>query len=71
LKNVLLEKKLEKLSELLEQREAQISEVLAAAQLDPTAVVNANKKLEVCIKLKSRYNLFKSHTIILYYSLFL
>ncbi|XP_031843174.1 growth arrest specific protein 8 [Nomia melanderi] len=46
LKNVLLERKLEKLSDLLEQREAQISEVLAAAQLDPTAVLNANKKLE-------------------------
>ncbi|KAL6445721.1 hypothetical protein ACFW04_000887 [Cataglyphis niger] len=46
LKNVLLEKKLEKLSELLEQREAQISEVLTAAQLDPAAVINANKKLE-------------------------
>jgi len=53
LKNVLLEKKLEKLSDLLEQREAQISEVLAAAQLDPAAVVNMNKKLEVHIK----YNL--------------
>ncbi|XP_076295227.1 growth arrest specific protein 8 isoform X2 [Lasioglossum baleicum] len=46
LKNVLLEKKLEKLSDLLEQREAQISEVLAAAQLDPGAVIQANKKLE-------------------------
>lgn len=50
LKNVLLEKKLEKLSDLLEQREAQISEVLAAAQLDPAAVVNVNKKLEVYVK---------------------
>lgn len=43
-----MEKKLEKLSDLLEQREAQISEVLAAAQLDPMAVINANQKLEVC-----------------------
>lgn len=50
LKNVLLEKKLEKLSEVLEQREAQISEVLAAAQLDPAAVVSVNKKLEVRIE---------------------
>lgn len=33
---------------MLEQREAQISEVLTAAQLDPMAVVSANKKLEVC-----------------------
>lgn len=38
---------MEKLSDLLEQREAQISEVLVAAQLDPAAVVNVNKKLEV------------------------
>lgn len=44
---MLLEKKLEKLSDLLEQREVQISEVLAAAQLDPVAVVTVNKKLEV------------------------
>ncbi|XP_029670776.1 dynein regulatory complex subunit 4 [Formica exsecta] len=53
LKNVLLEKKLEKLSELLEQREAQISEVLAAAQLDPAAVINANKKLEDMLNRKN------------------
>ncbi|XP_012222977.2 dynein regulatory complex subunit 4 [Linepithema humile] len=53
LKNVLLEKKLEKLSDLLEQREAQISEVLAAAQLDPTAVVNVNKKLEDMLNRKN------------------
>lgn len=49
LKNVLLEKKLEKLSDLLEQREAQIGEVLAAAQLDPMAIVNVNQKLEVIV----------------------
>ncbi|XP_020278946.1 growth arrest-specific protein 8 [Pseudomyrmex gracilis] len=53
LKNVLLEKKLEKLSEVLEQREAQISEVLAAAQLDPTAVVSVNKKLEDLLNRKN------------------
>ncbi|KAL0114137.1 hypothetical protein PUN28_011443 [Cardiocondyla obscurior] len=53
LKNVLLEKKLEKLSDLLEQREAQISEVLAAAQLDPAAVVNVNKKLEDMLNRKN------------------
>lgn len=47
LKNVLLEKKLEKLSDLLEQREAQINEILAASQLEPDAVVNVNEKLEV------------------------
>ncbi|XP_011704734.1 PREDICTED: growth arrest-specific protein 8 [Wasmannia auropunctata] len=53
LKNVLLEKKLEKLSDLLEQREAQISEVLVAAQLDPTAVINVNKKLEDMLNRKN------------------
>lgn len=53
LKNVLLEKKFEKLSELLEQREAQISEVLAAAQLEPTAVVNVNRKLENMLNRKN------------------
>ncbi|XP_024881505.1 dynein regulatory complex subunit 4 [Temnothorax curvispinosus] len=53
LKNVLLEKKLEKLSDLLEQREAQISEVLAAAQLDPAAVVSVNKKLEDMLNRKN------------------
>ncbi|XP_011148989.1 dynein regulatory complex subunit 4 isoform X2 [Harpegnathos saltator] len=53
LKNVLLEKKLEKLSDLLEQREAQISEVLAAAQLDPVAVVTVNKKLEDMLNRKN------------------
>lgn len=47
LKNVLLEKKLEKLSDLLEQREAQINEILAASQLHPDAVINVNEKLEV------------------------
>jgi hypothetical protein len=47
LKNVLLEKKLTALSDLLEQKEAQMNEVLAAAHLDPTAMTNVNKKLEV------------------------
>ncbi|XP_011058016.1 PREDICTED: growth arrest-specific protein 8 [Acromyrmex echinatior] len=53
LKNVLLEKKLEKLSDLLEQREVQISEVLAAAQLDPAVVINMNKKLEDMLNRKN------------------
>ena len=38
---------MEKLSDMLEQREAQVNEILAAAQLDPEAVVNVNEKLEV------------------------
>ncbi|XP_012534025.1 dynein regulatory complex subunit 4 [Monomorium pharaonis] len=53
LKNVLLEKKLEKLSDLVEQREAQISEVLAAAQLDPAAVISVNTKLEDMLNRKN------------------
>lgn len=55
LKNVLLEKKMEKLTELLEQREAQIGEVLAAAQLDPKEIVNINEKLEVNIFIYFNY----------------
>jgi hypothetical protein len=47
LKNVLLEKKLTALTDLLEQKEAQMNEVLAAAHLDPTAMTTVNKKLEV------------------------
>lgn len=47
LKNVLLEKKLEKLSEILEQREAQIGQVLATAQLDPGASGEINQRFEV------------------------
>ncbi|KAK0159289.1 hypothetical protein PV328_010184 [Microctonus aethiopoides] len=53
LKNVLLEKKMEKLTELLEQREAQIGEVLAAAQLDPKEIVNINEKLEEMLNRKN------------------
>lgn len=47
LKNALLEKKMQKLSEMLAQREAKVNEILAAAQLDPAAIVNVNEKLEV------------------------
>ncbi|XP_046748965.1 dynein regulatory complex subunit 4 [Diprion similis] len=53
LKNVLLEKKLQKLSDLLEQREVQISEVLAAAQLDPATILSVNQKLEELLNRKN------------------
>ncbi|XP_034939197.1 dynein regulatory complex subunit 4 [Chelonus insularis] len=52
LKNVLLEKKLEKLSELLEQKEAQIGEVLTAAQLDPSEI-NISQKFEDILNRKN------------------
>lgn len=62
-----MEKKLEKLSDLLEQREAQISEVLAAAQLDPMAVINANQKLEVCIFFSFFFSLFYVYICYVFY----
>jgi len=56
LKNVLLEKKLTALSDLLEQKEAQMNEVLAAAHLDPSAMTTVNKKLEVQFTIKDIIN---------------
>ncbi|XP_053594567.1 dynein regulatory complex subunit 4 [Microplitis demolitor] len=53
LKNVLLEKKLEKLSEILEQREAQIGQVLATAQLDPGASGEINQRFEDILNRKN------------------
>ncbi|XP_074095750.1 growth arrest specific protein 8 [Cotesia typhae] len=53
LKNVLLEKKLDKLSEVLEQREAQIGEVLAAAQLDPSTTGLISQKFEDILNRKN------------------
>jgi hypothetical protein len=47
------------LNDLLEQKEAQISEVLAAAHLDPTAMANVNKKLEVQMSKDNIINGFK------------
>lgn len=49
LRNTLLEKKLSALNEVLEQREAQMAEVMVAARLDPVAMEAVNKKLEVKI----------------------
>ncbi|CAD5124276.1 DgyrCDS12568 [Dimorphilus gyrociliatus] len=45
-KNFLLEKKLTALTETLEMKQAQLNEVLAASNLDPTALTNVSKKLE-------------------------
>nr|CAD7203682.1 unnamed protein product [Timema douglasi] len=45
-KSVLLEKKLAALTDLLEQKDAQMSEVLAASQLDPVATANMKQRLE-------------------------
>lgn len=47
LKNVLLEKRLDVLTKALEQRDAQVAEVMAATNIDPKAMHSVNKKLEV------------------------
>ncbi|XP_069757328.1 dynein regulatory complex subunit 4 [Narcine bancroftii] len=46
LKNVILEQKLSLLSDCLEKKEAQLNEVLAASNLDPTALTMVTRKLE-------------------------
>lgn len=51
-RNLLLEKKLEAASEDLEKKEAQLSEVLATAQLEPTVVGNVNQHLEGLVEAK-------------------
>ncbi|XP_033220335.1 dynein regulatory complex subunit 4 isoform X1 [Belonocnema kinseyi] len=53
LKNVLLEKKIEKLTDMLEQREAKVNKFFAVAQLDPAVVVNVNEKLEEILNRKN------------------
>ncbi|EGD78773.1 growth arrest-specific protein 8 [Salpingoeca rosetta] len=45
-KNIILEKKLSALAESLEKKEAQLNEVLAASNLDPTALAVVTRKLE-------------------------
>ena len=51
-KNLLLEKKLEAAGEDLEKKEAQLSEVLATAQLEPSVVGNVNQHLEGLVEAK-------------------
>ncbi|XP_072135862.1 dynein regulatory complex subunit 4 [Mobula birostris] len=46
LKNIILEQKLNVLSDCLEKKEAQLNEVLAASNLDPTALTMITRKLE-------------------------
>ncbi|XP_025116147.1 dynein regulatory complex subunit 4-like [Pomacea canaliculata] len=45
-KNLLLEKKLTALADMLEKKEAQLNEVLSASNLDPTALTVVTRKLE-------------------------
>uniref|UniRef100_A0A0B7ARK5 Dynein regulatory complex subunit 4 n=1 Tax=Arion vulgaris TaxID=1028688 RepID=A0A0B7ARK5_9EUPU len=45
-KNLLLEKKLTSLADILEKKEAQLNEVLSASNLDPTALAVVTRKLE-------------------------
>lgn len=47
LKNLLLEKKLTALTDAIETKEAQLTEVLAATNLDPEVITSVTKKLEV------------------------
>lgn len=46
-KNLLLERKLKGLLNLLEQKEVELSEVIAASNLDPSALSLVSHKLEV------------------------
>lgn len=46
-KNLLLERKLEALTDTLEKKEAQLNEVLAASNLEPSALNVVTRKLEV------------------------
>jgi len=46
-KNILLEKKLGAFADMLEKKEAQFNEVLAASNLDPAALSAVTRKLEV------------------------
>lgn len=46
-RNLVLERKLQALSTAVEKKEVQFSEVLAASNLDPTALTLVSRKLEV------------------------
>ncbi|OON16403.1 hypothetical protein X801_07785 [Opisthorchis viverrini] len=47
LKNLLLEKRLQALTDVVEKKEVQLNEVLAASNLDPAAVTAVSHKLNV------------------------
>lgn len=51
-KNLLLERKLEALADTLEKKEAQLNEVLAASNLEPSALNVVTRKLEVLLMTK-------------------
>lgn len=53
-KNAVLEKKLENLTSQFDEKQAQLTEVLAAAKLDPTIVASVTKKLEQVLGAKNR-----------------
>lgn len=53
-KNAVLEKKLEVLTQQFEEKQAQLTEVLTAAKLDPSIVANVTKKLEQVLGAKNR-----------------
>merc|ERR1719428_2166249 len=53
-KNVVLEKKLEMLTNQFNEKQAQLSEVLQAAKLDPSVVAGLMKKLEQVLGAKNR-----------------
>lgn len=54
-RNLVLERKLQALSTAVEKKEVQFSEVLAASNLDPTALTLVSRKLEVgCSRLPMR-----------------
>merc|ERR1712060_10226 len=53
-KNAVLEKKLEQLAAQYDEKQAQLSEVLTEAKLDPAIVANVTKKLEQVIGAKNR-----------------
>jgi chromosome segregation ATPase len=52
-KNLILEKKLESLGSQLEKKEAQMNEVLAASNLDPTSLAVVTRKLEDVLDAKN------------------
>lgn len=53
LKGMILERKLEALSDELEKKEAQLAEVLAASNLDPSTLQQVNLKLEEVLENKN------------------
>jgi chromosome segregation ATPase len=53
-KNAVLEKKLEVLTGQFDEKQAQLTEVLAAAKLDPAVVASVTKKLETILGAKNR-----------------